>query len=75
MRPHKHVWVFDSARIERRHLFFKTLGLGRYSIELERTAIAANSPTVATKEIQDATINACGDENRCADRKRDIHVR
>jgi hypothetical protein len=20
MRPHKHVWVFDSARIERRHL-------------------------------------------------------
>jgi hypothetical protein len=47
----------------------------QHSIKLERTAIAANSPTVATKEIQDATINACGDKNRCANRKIDIHVR
>jgi len=31
--------------------------------KLERTAIAANSPTVAAKEMHDATINACGDKN------------
>lgn len=74
MRPHEHVWAFDGARIERRHLC-RTLGPGRYSIKLERTAIAANNPTAAIREIHDATISACGDKNKCADRKREIHVR
>jgi hypothetical protein len=51
---------------------FKNIGFylwGDTDIKLERTAIAARSPTVATKEMQDATINACGDKNGSTNEK------